>query len=461
MAESTQASRKRIPFWRNRKIRAVFYQTVFLIAVIAFGFILFRNAVNNLKARGIATGFDFLTTESNFTISETLPIPLLEGGALYFLFALAGGAFGVFILSKIANRYGKTIGQDNLLVTLAIVFLLVLPGLVLYTTGRNIRSVTYSVPSTYGIGMLTGLANTLKVSVFAIILGTILGFFIGIARLSSNWLISRLAMSYIEILRNIPLLLQIFFWYFGILRTLPSVRQSLKIGNFFVLNNRGLSLVKPLPETGFGFCIASIVIAGVFIFYYARYARRRQDQTGEQLPVFYPSVVVLFILPAITWVITDAPLAFEYPKLAGFNYKGGIAVSPEFVSLLTALVMYCSAFIAEIVRSGIQAISRGQIEAGLSIGLKRGKLLKLIILPQARRIMMPPITANYLGTIKDSSLGVAIGYPELVSVGTTILDVSGRAMELIGLIMLFYMITTLLVSAGMNWYNSKIQLKNR
>lgn len=462
MGESLiHAPRARIPLWRNRKARAVFYQAVFLSAVVAFGFTIYRNAVNNLRERGITSGFDFLTTESNFTISETLPIPLLEGGALYFVTALLGGSLGVLLLSKLAKRYGKKISQDNLLVTLALALLLISPGLVLYATGHTIKTVSYAAPSTYGIGILTGLLNTLKVSFAAVILGTVVGFFVGVARLSSNWLVSRLAMTYIEILRNIPLLLQIFFWYFGVLRTLPAVRQSINIGDFFILNNRGLSIVEPVAASGFEIFLVSIAIAGIIIFYYARYAQARQDRTGKQLPVLWPSICLLVVLPGLTGLVAGAPFSFEFPRLAGFNYKGGMTLTPEYASLLMALVMYSGAFIAEIVRSGIQAIHRGQNEAGLAIGLKRARLLKLVILPQAKRIIIPPLTANYLSTIKDSSLGVAIGYPELVSVGTTILDVSGRSMELIGLIMLFYMTTTLLISAGMNWYNARIQFKSK
>jgi len=452
---------QRIPLWRDRKVRAVFYQAVFIGAIIGLFFTLYRNTMNNLRERGLTTGFDFLTNESNFTISETLPVPLLEGGTIHFLIAVTGGVFATWLLSKLAVRYERRLWGDMRLASVAIGLLFVVPGLVLYFTGHTIRTMTYEVPGTYGLGLVTGLLNTLKVSFSAVAIGTVVGLFVGIARLSSNWLIRHLAMGYIEVLRNIPLLLQIFFWYFGVLRTLPSVRQSVTFGDWFVLNNRGLYLVDPVPQAAFGPFFISICIAVLIVFYYGRYTKARQDRTGEQLPLFYPSLAVLVLLPTAAWLIAGTPFALEYPELKGFNYRGGMTLTPEFVSLLLALVLYCSAFIAEIVRSGIQAIPKGHSEAGLAIGLNRGKLLRLVILPQARRVMIPPLTANYLSTIKDSSLGVAIGYPEIVAVGTTILDVSGRTLEVIGLIMLFFMITTLLVSALMNWYNARIQIKKR
>jgi general L-amino acid transport system permease protein len=463
-AASTPARRRpitRIPLTRSRRVRALLYQAVFLAALAWLGLSMFQNALENLRARGISSGFDFLTTESNFTISETLPVPLPETGFVLFVLALATGGLATWLLSRWAARRGRRIGDDTALDTLVILLVFVLPGLVLYVTGHTIRTITYQVPSTYGIGLITGLLNTLKVSVVAIVLSTVVGLIIGIARLSSNWLISKVAGTYIELLRNIPLLLQIFFWYFAVLRALPSVRQSVGFGSVVILNNRGVFLANPIAEEGFAAFVVLTLIAILLIFYWRRYVRSRQARTGQQLPVFWPSLGVLIALPALALALSGNPISLEYPELQGFNYRGGIVLTPEFASLLVGLTLYGGAFIAEIVRSGIQAIPKGQTEAARAIGLSPNRVLQLVILPQARRIIIPPMTSTHLGTIKDSSLGVAIGYPELVSISGTILDVSGRALEIIGLTIAFYMSTTLAVSALMNWYNARVRLRSR
>jgi general L-amino acid transport system permease protein len=449
-----------IPRWRSRSAREALYQLAFL-ALVGWGlYSMFSNALANLRARGIRAGFAFLyNTDSLFVISETVPLPVPQGGALYFLIAVTGGVGGTWLLSRWARAHRKRLADDNLLVTLAIGLLVIIPGLVLYTTGHAIRSVEYAVPSTYGMGMLTGLMNTLKLAVFCLLLGTLVGLIIGIARLSGNWLVRMLAGVFIEVTRNIPLLLQVFFWYFAVLRALPPVRSSIRLGRLLILNNRGVVLPHPVPQAAFPPFLASVGVAGILIYYYARYARRHQGRTGKVLPVIWPALCMLIGLPALSVLAVGEPVSFTFAQLRGFNYFGGLSLSPEFTAMLISLALYSGGFIAEIVRSGIQAIPRGQTEAARSVGLSRGRVLQLVILPQARRIIIPPLTANWLGTIKDTSLGVAIGYPELVAVGGTILDVSGHAMEIIGLTMFFYMLSTLLVSLFMNWYNARVQLK--
>ena len=452
----------RVPIWRNRTLRYAVYQLAFLGAVVWGIFSMFANAQENLRSRGIQSGFGFLyNTDSLFAISETMPVPVPEGGGLFFLVVLSGGVAGTWLLSRWAKARNIHMGDDNRLVTIAVCLLVILPGLVLYSIGHTIRTVEYIVPSTYGMGLLTGLMNTLKLGFFSLIFGTIVGLVVGIARLSSNWLVSLLSGAFIEVTRNIPLLLQIFFWYFAVLRTLPPVRQSLKLDTYLILNNRGLTLPQAVGTESFAPFMATAVLALVLIFYWARYVRRRQNRTGEQLPVFWPSMAMLFGLPIVVWLLLGSPFTLVYPELRGFNYSGGLTLSPEFSAMLVSLVFYSGGFIAEIVRSGIQAIPFGQIEAAKGIGLSWGKVLRLVILPQARRLIIPPLTANWLGTIKDTSLGVAVGYPELVAVGGTILDVSGHSLEVIGLTMLFYMLTSLLVSLFMNWYNATVQLKSR
>jgi len=455
-----QSAAGHVPLWRNRSVRYAVYQCVFL-AILAWGlYSMFSNALANLRARGIRAGFSFLyNTDSLFVISETAPLPVPEAGVLFFLVALAGGAGGTWLLSRWAHAQKRRLGEDNLHVSLAIGLLVVIPGLVLYLTGRSLRTVEYVVPSTYGIGLLTGLVNTLKLAACSLLLGTLVGLMVGIARLSSNWLVSKLAGAYVEITRNIPLLLQVFFWYYAVLRTLPPVRNSLQLGRVMILNNRGVVLPRPIPEAGLAPFLASGVLAGILAYGYVRYAKRRQDRTGMALPAFWPSVGAVVVLPLLAVFAFGAPVSFQFAELQGFNFSGGLTLSPEFAAMLTGLVLYSGGFIAEIVRSGIQAIPHGQTEAALAVGLTRGRVLRLIVLPQTRRIVIPPLTANWLGTIKDTSLGVAIGYPELVAIGGTVLDVSGHAMEVLGLVMSFYMVTTLLVSLFMNWYNARVRLQ--
>ena len=322
--------------------------------------------------------------------------------------------------------------------------------------------IEYSEEDTYGRTLLVGLLNTLMVSFVGVILATILGFIIGIARLSSNWLIARMAMVYIEVLRNIPLLLQIFFWYFAVLRPLPSPRGSVELFGWFFLNNRGLSYPAPIYEPGFGFITWAFLIAIVLVFFIARWARRRQDKTGQQFHTVYVAIALIVGLPLIAAIVTGLPLSWEMPELKGFNFVGGKVLTPEFVALTLALSTYTASFIAEIVRSGIMAVSHGQTEASLSLGMKRGPTLRLIVIPQALRVIIPPLTSQYLNLTKNSSLAAAIAYPDIVLVfaGTTLMQ-TGQAVEILGITMGIYLTLSLLISAFMNWYNKKMALVER
>ncbi len=298
-------------------------------------------------------------------------------------------------------------------------------------------------------------------ALLACVLTTWLGLGVGLARLSSNWLISRLALGYIETIRNIPLLLQIFFWYRAVLRTLPGVRESIAWGDFLVINNRGVFLPKPTAQPGLALVLLAALAAFCACVFWVRAARRQQERTGAQRAVFWPCLAALVLLPVAAWLLAGEPIRLSYPKLEGFNYQGGMVLSPEYTALLVALVMYTAAFIAEIVRSGIQAVSKGQREAAGALGLQEGLLMRLVILPQALRVMVPAMTSQYLNLTKNSSLGVAIAYPELVSVGGTILNQSGQAIEVIGLTMAVYLTFSLLISLGMNTYNARIKLVER
>ena len=314
--------------------------------------------------------------------------------------------------------------------------------------------IEYSPTSTYFDSFIVGLLNTLLVAGIGILFATIIGFTVGIMRLSSNWLIAKIAEAYVEILRNIPLLLQIFFWYFAVLRALPKPKQSLELYDSFFLNNRGLFI----PDTVFGegssiifylLWLTIIISIGIFIW-----AKRRQNRTGERFPAFYVSTALILGTFFISLAATGFPVSFEYPELKGFNFKGGVKLIPELVALTFALAMYTASFIAEVVRGGIMAVSKGQTEAAKSVGLKQNLILRLIIIPQALRVIVPPLTNQYLNLTKNSSLAAAIAYPDLVLVfaGTALMQ-TGQAIEIIGMVMGVYLFLSLFTSLIMNLFN--------
>lgn len=378
----------------NPAFRSAIFQIIAIAALVFFFYTIINNALNNLDARGIATGFGFLNQEAGFGIGLTL--------------------------------------------------------------------IEYNETYSYGRTFIVGLLNTALVSVLGIILATAIGFTMGVARLSTNWLVSRLAAVYIETFRNIPLLLQIFFWYFAVLQALPSARQSLSLGEAIFLNVRGLYFPAPVFNEGSGVVIAAFAIGLIATISISIWARNKQRLTGQQTPMGRIGLGLLVGLPLLVYFVSGMPISFEYPELKGFNFKGGISIIPELAALLLALSVYTAAFIAEIVRSGINAVSHGQTEAAMSLGLPRAKTLKLVVIPQALRIIIPPLTSQYLNLTKNSSLAMAIGYPDLVSVfaGTT-LNQTGQAIEIIAMTMGVYLTLSLLTSALMNLYNRKVALVER
>jgi len=322
--------------------------------------------------------------------------------------------------------------------------------------------IPYTENDTYGRTFIVGLLNTILVSVLGIICATILGFIVGVARLSSNWLVSKLAGIYIETFRNLPLLLQIFFWYFAVLRALPSPRNSLHIGEKFFLNIRGVYLPNPIFEQGFGWVEGALILAVLASIILKRWANKRQEETGEQFPVLWTASGLILVLPTIAYFATGGPISWEYPVLKGFNFQGGITIIPELAALLIALSVYTASLIAEIVRSGILSVSHGQTEAAAALGLRPGKILRLVIIPQAMRVIIPQMTSQYLNLVKNSSLATAIGYPDLVAIfaGTT-LNQTGQAIEVIAMTMAVYLTISLIISYFMNWYNARSQLRER
>ncbi|WLE96531.1 MAG: amino acid ABC transporter permease [Candidatus Electrothrix communis] len=322
--------------------------------------------------------------------------------------------------------------------------------------------ISYDESSTYGRTFLVGLLNTILISVLGIICATVLGFLVGIARLSTNWLIAKLAAIYIEIFRNLPLLLQVFFWYFAVLRSLPLPRNSLQMGDWFFLNIRGIYIPRPVPEQGFVLLgiIFLLSIAGVCAL--KIWARKHQEKTGIELPTLRTSLAIVIIPSTITWFATGGPLHWELSSLQGFNFKGGLTVIPELAALLLALTVYTSSLIAEIVRSGILSVNHAQTEAARALGLPQRKILRLVIIPQALRVMIPQMTSQYLNLVKNSSLATAIGYPDLVSVfAGTSLNQTGQAIEIIAMTMAVYLTINLTISWLMNRYNARTLLQEQ
>jgi general L-amino acid transport system permease protein len=332
-------------------------------------------------------------------------------------------------------------------------------GFLNHTAGFDVSQnlIPYSGSSTYTRVFFVGLLNTLLVSIIGIFFATVIGFLVALGRLSPNWLLSRISGGYVELIRNLPLLFQILFWYLGVLAALPGPRQSISLFGSVFLSNRGLVIPRPIGDPGFEpfvFALLTAIVAAVGLW---RYSRRQLFQSGRVITV-WPYVLGLLVgLPLVSMLIFGKPVSFEVPVLRGFNFAGGSRVIPEFVALTLALSTYTAAFIAEIVRAGILSVHKGQMEAGSSLGLHRGSVLRLIVIPQALRVILPPLTNQYLNLTKNSSLAVAIGYPDLVSVfaGTT-LSQTGQAIEIIGITMGVYLLISLVTSAIMSFYGWRI-----
>ena len=317
--------------------------------------------------------------------------------------------------------------------------------------------IPYSGSDTYTRVFLVGLLNTLLVSIIGIFFATVIGFSVALGRLSPNWLLSRISGGYVELIRNLPLLFQILFWYLAVLSALPNPRQSISLFGSFFLSNRGFVVPKPIAQAGLEPFALAILVAIVASLLLQRYARRQLFESGRLITI-WPYVVGLLIgLPLLTALLFGAPVTFEVPELKGFNFSGGSRIIPEFVAPTVALSTYTAAFIAEIVRAGIQSVHKGQMEAGSSLGLQRGSVLRLIVVPQAMRVILPPLTNQYLNLTKNSSLAVAIGYPDLFSVfaGTT-LSQTGQAIEIIAITMGVYLLISLVTSAIMSFYGWRL-----
>ena len=378
----------------NKTFRDIFSQFVIVTLLVMALWFMFTNLFQNIQARGIHTGFAFLSERAGFDISES--------------------------------------------------------------------PINYNSDSTFFDSFLVGIANTLYVSVVAIIFSSIIGLIIGVARLSRIFLVSKLALAYIEIFRNIPLLLQILFWYNLILVSLPSPRQSIQLGADMILNNRGFSVPRPIQEDGFGLVIVSFFVAIGIVIYLSKMANRKFEKTGKSTFLLPWNIIILIAIPFIVYLILDSPLSFDSPKLQKYNYVGGVTYSPEFLALAFSLSIYQATFTAEAVRSGIEAVEVGQKEAASDMGLSSYQSLKLIVLPQAIRIALPPIISQFLNIVKNSSLAAAIAYPELVTIFSgTALNQTGQAIEIIMMTMGVYLVISLFISLVLNYVNKKMEIKGR
>ena len=321
--------------------------------------------------------------------------------------------------------------------------------------------IPYSAESTHGRVFVVGLLNTLFISILGCVLATLLGFFLGVMRLSGNWLLGRIIYWYVEFTRNVPLLLQIIFWYTIFLK-LPHVRESMDLGGSLYLNNRGLFSPAPVLGQAFDFVLIALAIAIAAAWMIGRWARKRQDATGQTFPVGWVSLALLVVLPLAVFYAAGAPLEWQFPERTRFSLRGGMQIAPEFMAMLLALTLYTAAFISEIVRAGILSVNKGQREAAAALGLRQSWIMKLIIVPQAMRVIIPPLASQYMNLTKNSSLGFAIGYGELMAVfGGISLNQTGQAIECMAIVMVTYLIISLSISLFMNWYNARVRLIER
>jgi general L-amino acid transport system permease protein len=373
----------------------------------------------------------------------------------------------------------EAIYQVLIVIALALLFWMIITNTIANLQKQNIASgfgfwtqtagfdisqslIDYTARETYGLAFWVGLVNTLVVAAIGIVLATLLGFAVGMARLSANWLIARLASVYVEIARNVPLLLQLLVWYFAVLKNLPGPRQSIALPAGSYLNVRGLYVPQPLHVPGIEWVGVAAGLGFLSSIAVYLWARRRQRLTGQQFPVALTAFGLIFVLPGIVAGLLGFPVRFDFPELRGFNFQGGLVLQPEFIALLLGLVFYTGAYIGEIVRAGIQGVGKGQKEASRALGLSPGQMLRLVVIPQAMRIIIPPLTSQYLNLTKNSSLAVAIGYPDLVNVfAGTVLNQTGQAVEVILITMLVYLTFSLTTSLFMNWFNARMALVER
>lgn len=388
--------------------------------------------------------------ESRWTLQSALYDPKLRG----IFFQVLTVVLLVGFIAWVAHNTAINLQRSNTASGFAF-----LNGRAGFEIGQSL--ISYSSDSTYGRALVVGILNTILVAITGIITATIIGFIVGIGRLSHNWLIAKLCTVYVEVFRNIPPLLVIFFWYSGVLAVLPQPRESLHLPFSMFLNNRGLAFPKPMFEAGMWVVLAALVIGIVATVITARWAHKRQAATGKQFHTIWVSIALIAGLPILAFLVTGLPISFEVPVAGKFNLTGGSVVGPEFMSLFLALSFYTAAFIAEIVRAGIRGVPKGQSEAAGALGLHPSSVTRLVVVPQAFRIIIPPLTSQYLNLTKNSSLAIAVGFSDLVAVGGTTLNQTGQSIEVVVVWIVVYLGLSVLTSLFMNWFNAKMALVER
>ncbi len=386
-------TRKREWSWRSRAARGLIYQVVALLLVVAGIWFLAHNTQENMRVRGIQSGFDFLGQAAGFDIGETM--------------------------------------------------------------------IAYDPSQSYGRAIWVGVLNTLRVAVIGIVLTTIVGVLIGVGRFSRNALVRGVCYGYVELFRNVPILLQLLMWYLFFVEVLPPPNAAWNAGDLFFLSKGGLSVPVPVWGAGHGWMALGALLGIVFTIFYRRWAQQQFELTGQDRNRWAWPLAAVLGGALLGWAVGGAPSEWSLPEQLAFMVDGGISATPEFMAVLVGLVMYTSAFVAEVVRGGIQSVSHGQSEAASALGLSRRQQMRLVVLPQALRVIIPPLTNQYLNLTKNSSLAVAVGYPDVVSIANTTLNQSGRAVECIAIIMLVYLCTSLGTSLLMNWYNKRVAIKER
>ena len=447
-------------FVRSADGRAILYQVAIVGAVLATLYAMASRAIERLAELGIKSGFGFLSDRAGFDVGERVPLPRLDPDLFLFAGSVAVGVLAAWSLTRWAARRGMPAAADTRLAVLRTALLFGIPAATLAVAGPGIETEQYTSDSTFRQALAIGILNTLRVSAIALVLSTIVGMVVALMRLSPNWVLRALGRAYVELIRNLPMLLHLFFWYFAVLRSLPLVRQSLSVGDVTFINNRGVYFPAPIAEPGLApFCIASGL--ALFLAWLAvRMGRDHKERTGRRVPVLPICLALLVGLPGMAFLLHGAPLTYTLPVLKGFNFRDALVLTPEFATLIVAMTVYHSAYAAEIIRSGIQSVPTGIVEAARSVALPKGKIIRLVVLPLAFRVIIPPMISRYLGLIKSSSLGVAVGYPEIVSIGNSIEFATGQSIELVVLVMAFYLCISLSVSIWLNWYNARVQLKS-
>jgi general L-amino acid transport system permease protein len=440
--------------WRSPRLRAAVFQTVIVAGVALAVLALARRAADRLAALGINTGFGFLNNRAGFNIGEAPLLPAPNAAWLGLLVAVLLGLALALASIRVADAAGRSLRDRPALRLVTTIALLAPPVTAGWLLADDLDLVAYTADRSFAFALAIGAINTLRVSVIALVLSTLAGLAGATLRLSGNWLLARLGGLYVELVRNLPLLVHLFFWYFGVLRALPGVRGAVNPLPGVYLSNRGL--VVPALEAGPGAVAVSLgVLLGLVL---AWLLARRLSARDLALPTRSLIVIAAALVPpALAWSVAGQPLALLLPELRGFNFQGGMHVTPEFFTLVVALSVYHGAYNAEIIRSGIQSVPKGQLEAAHAVGLPAAPTFWLIALPQALRLIIPPLISRYLGLLKSSSLAVAIGYPEIVSIGQSITYATGQALEMVSLTMLFYLGINLTIALVMNWYNVRLQ----